>query len=761
METAPAARLGRSARKSRPGRGLFRLRLLVLGAGVLVGGPRDPAADYVYLGRSITLSQRARQLRSIGSLPADWTSPLFDDSAWTSPPVVTQPPTNPPPAIAGSLWQTAPPPSASPAPVPPPEPVLIFTEDLAPLNLPPPPPPPSAARLPSAGPPAPTPPSPGFATLGGFLAAASSALVAPGGPALAAAFVPVHGGGPGMAADAPIFPPCSGTLYVRRHFSLGPEAAQLSNLTLRMKYTDAFVAYLNGVEVARRRLSEQTPTGPTTLANDRGPVEPESFYLSVTPGQLQPHDNVLALELHAKAVDRCAKADLELLGTTGPKVVRGPYIERLADGTLDVTLATDQPAVVELRYGKGEARTAGDHVLAVSPTPQTLHRARVTGLRAGRVYHYQPVLVGPGDTRSELPVVAVHTPPPAGRPLRVVLYGDSRSGHNIHSQIISAILEEDPDLVLHTGDVVERGTEEGDWDRFFAVAAPLLSRVPVYLTPGNHEYARRRLGAQRLFTLFANMFPAQDPLAPTRPQPKRAGLPAPAGGALPSHLLADAAATAPMQPLLPDSNYEAASEPAPNNEAPPRPPANALLPPPPPPSPVASELPGEGLRGFYSLDVSGVHLVSIDSNQIRRREQLRWLGADLQAAETRGARATLVWMHDGPFSTGYHGGNASARDLVPLFLRYHVSLVVSGHDHNYERGRHGALNYIVTGGGGAELRPLRCGVPGKRRCKNPPLAFANEHNYVRLDVLPGALQLCPRRADRTPLEDCTTIRLPR
>ena len=70
------------------------------------------------------------------------------------------------------------------------------------------------------------------------------------------------------------------------------------------------------------------------------------------------------------------------------------------------------------------------------------------------------------------------------------------------------------------------------------------------------------------------------------------------------------------------------------------------------------------------------------------------------------------------------------------------------------------LNYVVTGGGGAELRPLRCGIPGKRRCKNPPLAFFNEHHYVRLDVLPGALQLCPRRLDGSALEECLTLRLP-
>lgn len=744
-----AARLSQSARWSPVGR---LVSLLLLGAGVLTAQTGEPAADYVYLGRAVTAGQRARQLRSIAAPPTDWTRETFDDAGWTAVPVTTLPlPPLPSKATsAGALWQTAAP---AAAPAPPPEPVLIFADDVAPQPAAPPPPsPPSSPPSPTAkpataggpplGPPPPSPPPPGFGTLGAFAVRAATAAVLPLGPALVAAGVPVNGGAPGMAADAPVFPACSGALYARRHFDLGPEAGQLSGLTLRIKYTDSFAAYLNGVEVTRRRLPDAAQTVASTLANDRGPVEPESFYLPLTPGQLREQDNILAVEVHAKSLDRCAKADFELLGASGPKVVRGPYIERLADGSLDLALETDLPAVIELRYGKGDARTEHDRLLRISALPQTSHHGRITGLRPGRVYHYQAVVVGPGGSRSELPVVALHTPPPPGRPLRVVLYGDSRSGHAIHAQLVQAILDEDPDFVLNTGDVVERGTEEGDWDRFFAVAGPLLARVPVYLAPGNHEYARRRQGALRLFALFSSMFPVQGPLPPARTPPARAQLPAraPLGAALPPHLLAEAAAPEPLPSLLPEPGLA------------PRPPKDPV----PPPEPA-----GEGLRGFYSLDVSGVHLLAIDSNQLHRREQLQWLAADLQAAEARRVRATLAWMHDGPFSMGYHGGNATAaRELVPLLERHHVSLLVSGHDHNYERGRRGTLNYVVTGGGGAELRPLRCGIPGKRRCKNPPLAFFNEHHYVRLDVLPGALQLCPRRLDGSPLEECLTLRLP-
>ena len=153
-------------------------------------------------------------------------------------------------------------------------------------------------------------------------------------------------------------------------------------------------------------------------------------------------------------------------------------------------------------------------------------------------------------------------------------------------------------------------------------------------------------------------------------------------------------------------------------------------------------------------------MVALDSNQFGRREQLDWLDADLARAEAKKARAIIAWTHDGPYSMGWHGDSAVAiRDVVPILERHHVSLMVSGHDHDYERGRRGNLNYVVTGGGGAELRPLRCGVPGKKRCKQKPAAFMNEHHYVSLEVLPGVMRLCPKRLDGTPLEECQLLRL--
>jgi hypothetical protein len=46
----------------------------------------------------------------------------------------------------------------------------------------------------------------------------------------------------------------------------------------------------------------------------------------------------------------------------------------------------------------------------------------------------------------------------------------------------------DISLVIHTGDMVSVGYNWHLWqERFFAPAAPLLARVPMYTAPGNHE----------------------------------------------------------------------------------------------------------------------------------------------------------------------------------------------------------------------------------------------------------------------------------
>jgi carbohydrate binding protein with CBM6 domain/Big-like domain-containing protein/calcineurin-like phosphoesterase family protein/purple acid phosphatase-like protein len=121
---------------------------------------------------------------------------------------------------------------------------------------------------------------------------------------------------------------------------------------------------------------------------------------------------------------------------------------------------------------------------------------------------------------------------------------------------------------------------------------------------------------------------------------------------------------------------------------------------------------------FYSFDYGPVHFVALDTEHAfidtgRRQAQLAWLDADL-AATTQPWR--VVYFHRPPYSSGSeHGSSLDVRQaFAPIFERRGVNLVLSGHDHDYERSKPwrqyvttGSLvTYVVTGGGGAALYPV-------------------------------------------------------
>ncbi|NQU99700.1 MAG: metallophosphoesterase [Parcubacteria group bacterium] len=74
------------------------------------------------------------------------------------------------------------------------------------------------------------------------------------------------------------------------------------------------------------------------------------------------------------------------------------------------------------------------------------------------------------------------------------VYGDSRTGHSFHQEVVNQIITKDPDFVLHTGDIVASGGSVADWNMFQSIASPLLSKTPpsgltrsFFPTIGNHD----------------------------------------------------------------------------------------------------------------------------------------------------------------------------------------------------------------------------------------------------------------------------------
>ena len=119
---------------------------------------------------------------------------------------------------------------------------------------------------------------------------------------------------------------------------------------------------------------------------------------------------------------------------------------------------------------------------------------------------------------------------------------------------------------------------------------------------------------------------------------------------------------------------------------------------------------GGGEEAFYLARWGPVAIIALDTNQPMEAgsEQGRWLARTLEAlAGDPGVVFRIVGMHWGPFDSGSgHGSNMEAREaLVPLFERYGVDVVFSGHDHVLERSTVHGVRYVMTGGaGGAGLK---------------------------------------------------------
>jgi hypothetical protein len=126
-----------------------------------------------------------------------------------------------------------------------------------------------------------------------------------------------------------------------------------------------------------------------------------------------------------------------------------------------------------------------------------------------------------------------------------------------------------------------------------------------------------------------------------------------------------------------------------------------------------------------------------------------WLEKALADADHE---AALFWrfvvVHHGAWSSGPHGENRKLDDAgIPELLAKHgVDLVLSGHDHVYERGS-AALKYVISGGGGAKLYTIDHPIAASRK------AEASYH-FVEMRTSANRLSLTMHRLDGTIGDTC-------
>jgi Calcineurin-like phosphoesterase len=110
-------------------------------------------------------------------------------------------------------------------------------------------------------------------------------------------------------------------------------------------------------------------------------------------------------------------------------------------------------------------------------------------------------------------------------------------------------------------------------------------------------------------------------------------------------------------------------------------------------------------------------------------DQLKWIEDELKSA---GEKWKIVFFHHPLYSSARtHGSQLKLREVLePLFIKYGVSLVLSGHDHTYERiTPQSGIQYFVEGSSG-QLRS------GDLRKPSPLTAFGNdtEQTFMLMEV---------------------------
>lgn len=177
---------------------------------------------------------------------------------------------------------------------------------------------------------------------------------------------------------------------------------------------------------------------------------------------------------------------------------------------------------------------------------------------------------------------------------------------------------------------------------------------------------------------------------------------------------------------------------------------------------------------YYSFDYGNAHFIALndtpESGALAGSTQVEWLKSDLEGVDRSKTPWIFVMHHRSTYSCGNHGSDLDLRKAwQPIFDQHQVDVVLSGHDHMYERSKpirglsgstgkiaaagpkgtpvkgSGTL-YLVTGGAGAPLYDVG---------KNCDHTYVTEktRNYVLVDLDGPKIHVRALRLDGTLVDD--------
>ena len=153
------------------------------------------------------------------------------------------------------------------------------------------------------------------------------------------------------------------------------------------------------------------------------------------------------------------------------RIAGGPFVVNVGPKTATIVWVVQTDALT-LMPKVGPAR--------ISPSLH-VEKTTVTGLQPNTRYEFEAGMSDAGKG-------SFKTPPTGNEPYQFVVFGDTRSRHDIHRKVVDAIVKHGtPDFVVHTGDLVSDGSDSALWPIFFDIERQLLRNTAFYPALGNHE----------------------------------------------------------------------------------------------------------------------------------------------------------------------------------------------------------------------------------------------------------------------------------
>ena len=228
-------------------------------------------------------------------------------------------------------------------------------------------------------------------------------------------------------------------------------------------------------------LEDSPPTGKSDVLK----YQPEGCdYMVSTPTVVDP-------QLDAEGMGAAPVPDHVHLGWAGPTASTFAVNWRTDGDTMPsrVLFGTDPTALAAAEGPGGDIREQRGHSFAYYGGKR-LHEAHVCGLAASTQYFYK--VGGPGAWSE---VTEVATGPEVGSTeiFRFAVLGDSRDNPSELARIQALAMERGVEFQVFTGDAVDSGGSQAQWNAFFGAAAGdmevahALARMPFMPANGNHD----------------------------------------------------------------------------------------------------------------------------------------------------------------------------------------------------------------------------------------------------------------------------------